>query len=121
MGFSFGEKRGKEAGGVCRPCSFVPDGETIALFTDENRGKSHQRKAPRPPLQTTSHPVESAAASNARQVCDIDSKIKKLLSISFAHHQPYRACEHGMPQRASRFDGVDWCHAKSLDAPPTVG
>ena len=84
-----------------------PNGETIALFTDEKRGKSHQRKASRPPLRTTSHPVESAAESNARQVCAIYNKIKKLLSISFAHHHPYRACEHSMPQKASRFDGVD--------------
>ena len=45
---------------------FIPYGETIALLSDQKRGKSHQRKASRPPLQTTSHPTELAAGSNAR-------------------------------------------------------
>ncbi len=69
--------------GVSGKSFLSPTGRTgVALFTDKKRGKSHQRKAPRPPLQTTSHPVELAAESNARQVCAIYSKSKKLLSIS---------------------------------------
>ena len=61
----------------------LPRGGGVALFNDKNRGKSHQRKAPRPPLQTTSHPVESAARSNARQVCAIDgAKISSLSLIT---------------------------------------
>ena len=75
-------KRRAQGGGatsehvVYQKVAFVPYGETIALFTDEKRRKSHQRKAPRSPLQTASHPVELAAGSNARQVCAIDNKSK---------------------------------------------
>ena len=70
-------------------------------------GKSHQRKAPRPPLQTTSHPVELAAESNARQVCTIYSKIKKLLSIS--HHIISRTARANIaPAKSEQIRRGDW-------------
>ncbi len=79
---------------------------TIALFTDEKRGKSHQRKAPRPPLQTTSHPVESAAKSNARQVCAMYGKSKMFLSIS--HHIISHTARANTVCRKKRADSTGW-------------
>ena len=79
---------------------------TIALLSDQKRGKSHQRKAPRPPLQTTSHPVELVAESNARQVCTIYSKIKKLLSIS--HHIISHTARANKVRRKKRANSTGW-------------
>ena len=84
----------------------LPRGGGVALFNDKNRGKSHQRKAPRPPLQTTSHPVESAAKSNARQVCAIYSKSKKLKSIS--HHIISHTARANKVCRKKRADSTGW-------------
>ena len=121
------KENGKRA---VRPCSFFfsqrnkkllfPHGETIALLNDQKRGKSHQRKAPRPPLQTTSHPVELAAGSNARQVCAIDGKSKiSSLSLRISSAIPRVRTKYAAKSEQIRRGG--WCHAESLDTLPTIG
>ncbi len=92
----------------------------VALLSDQKRGKSHQRRAPRPPLQTTSHPVELAAESNARQVSAIDGRVKKLLSI--AHHIISHTARANKVCRKKRADSTGWVvHAESLATLPAVG
>ena len=92
---------------------FIPYGETIALLSDQKRGKSHQRKASRPPLQTTSHPAELAAGSNAPQVNTYIQQIEKLLSISprIIRH----TARANKVSRKKRADSTGWvCHAQLL-------
>ena len=90
-----------------RDCIFSPQGETVvALPRDQKRGKSHQRKASRPPLQTTSHPVELAAGSNARQVCAIDSK-SKIFCLSLSRIISHTARANKI-RRKKRADSTGW-------------
>ena len=83
-------------------------------------GKSHQRKAPRPPLQTTSHPVESAAESNARQVCTVDSKSKIFMFVTPQNY--HHIARANKVCRKKRADSTGWVvPAESSAMLPTVG
>ena len=89
----------------------MPPVDGVALLSDQKRGKSHQRKAPRPPLQTTSHPVESAAESNARQVCAIHGKSKIFCpSLHASSAIPRVRTKYAAKSEQIRRGG--WCHAE---------
>ena len=114
-------KRRAQGGGatseheVYQKVAFVPYGETIALFTDEKRRKSHQRKAHRPPLQTTSHPVELAAGSNARQACATDSKSQNS-SISLRISSAIPRVRTQYPAKNEQIRRGGWFRAKAVAA-----
>ena len=61
-------------------------------------------KLPRTP---SSQPQEVMRGKYVLYIANQKSKVY----IS-SHHQPYRACEHSMPQKASRFDGVGGARRK---------
>ena len=95
--------------------SFFLHRETKMYFSLKKSTKSHQRRASRPPLKTTSHPVDLAAKSHARQVCATNSKAKSFCqSLRISSSIPRVRTQH--PAKSEQIRRGVWCHSVAFDA-----